>query len=313
MNQEQENTILNKKNVIGIGHGNKWIGGKNTGQEALLIFVERKEDISKLHPNDVIPKEINGKITDVVGKCGELMPLVLSQKIRPVTPGYSCGHVDVTAGTIGGFFMDKNNEIVGLTNNHVGANNNLARIGSYIIQPGRYDNPNYGNNIIGTLKNFKSLNDRDKTLLNVYLTYKIGRKIKKTKIKSGLNFNLEDSAIFRTNTQIEKSIPTIGKIKGFNYFIGLYEKVQKTGRTTEYNTGTIISVSTTIQIRYDNSVLTFRDQLVTTAMAQGGDSGSLLCDMSGNVTGLLFAGSNSITIHNKIIYPVSTYGLKILN
>jgi hypothetical protein len=46
---------------------------------------------------------------------------------------------------------------------------------------------------------------------------------------------------------------------------------------------------------------TFEDQIITTPMSQGGDSGSLL--VAGNTSksiGLLFAGSAESTIHNEI-------------
>jgi hypothetical protein len=48
-------------------------------------------------------------------------------------------------------------------------------------------------------------------------------------------------------------------------------------------------------------------------MSEGGDSGSLLLDMNNNIVGLLYAGSNTITLHNKIKYPRDKYGLKIYN
>ncbi len=46
---------------------------------------------------------------------------------------------------------------------------------------------------------------------------------------------------------------------------------------------------------------TFEKQIVTTAMSQGGDSGSLLMANSGSLAvGLLFGGSEQATIHNPI-------------
>jgi len=45
----------------------------------------------------------------------------------------------------------------------------------------------------------------------------------------------------------------------------------------------------------------FTNQILTTNMSKGGDSGSLLVDGEGNkAVGLLFAGSDEVTIHNPI-------------
>jgi hypothetical protein len=67
----------------------------------------------------------------------------------------------------------------------------------------------------------------------------------------------------------------------------------------------------TVNVAYDAGVFTFEDQIITSAMSQGGDSGSLLLDMSQQIVGLLFAGSNSVTIHNPIQYPKDQWGLEI--
>ncbi len=44
----------------------------------------------------------------------------------------------------------------------------------------------------------------------------------------------------------------------------------------------------------------FKNQILTTNMSAGGDSGSLLVDYGGRAVGLLFAGSWAITVHNHI-------------
>jgi hypothetical protein len=42
------------------------------------------------------------------------------------------------------------------------------------------------------------------------------------------------------------------------------------------------------------------DQIVTSNISQGGDSGSLVLDENNNAVGLLFAGSDKATIFNRI-------------
>jgi hypothetical protein len=77
--------------------------------------------------------------------------------------------------------------------------------------------------------------------------------------------------------------------------------IQKSGRTTGFTSGAIQQVDATVQVSYGmGQVATFTDQLVAGAMSAGGDSGSAVLDEGGRVIGLLFAGSESTTIINRI-------------
>jgi V8-like Glu-specific endopeptidase len=53
----------------------------------------------------------------------------------------------------------------------------------------------------------------------------------------------------------------------------------------------------------------FEDQVLTTAIAQGGDSGSAVLNENNQVIGLLFAGSDAIAIVNKIANVIEGLGL----
>ena len=60
--------------------------------------------------------------------------------IRPAPGGVSIGHKDITAGTLGMLVQDKETgEILILSNNHILANSNDAKIGDRIMQPGPHD------------------------------------------------------------------------------------------------------------------------------------------------------------------------------
>jgi hypothetical protein len=86
--------------------------------------------------------------------------------------------------------------------------------------------------------------------------------------------------------------------------------VRKSGRTTGFTTGTITATNVTVSIRYRRGcnsggqfTITFTNQIATGNMSAGGDSGSLTLsndDGSPNPVGLLFAGSSTTTIHNRI-------------
>ncbi len=82
-------------------------------------------------------------------------------------------------------------------------------------------------------------------------------------------------------------------------------RVRKFGRTTGYTEGHITLLNATVNVAYSTAKGTktarFVGQVITEAMSQGGDSGSLICDVDNNkAVGLLFAGSNLATIFTPI-------------
>lgn len=297
-----EDFLLNKKNVVGVGIGQKWTNGRNTGDDAIVVFVSEKKSGSVLSKNDIIPSVIDGVKTDVIGRTGSFRSQSLVEKVRPIKPGYSCGHPKVTAGTIGGFFNDFNGNVVGLSNSHVLANAGIgAKRGDMIYQPGTYDGGGT-NDYVGNLKYHRGLassrgvayNHADR--IHVY------------------GYNFEDSAVMSVDVDYDDEIPTIGFINDFREGdLDIGEMVQKTGRTTGFTSSNIIATNVTVSVDYGFDVLRFKDQIITGVMSQGGDSGSLGLDVDNNVIGLLFAGSNNATIFNRIRYPKASYGLTIIN
>lgn len=292
--QSNNNSLLNKQGVEGTAIGEKWIDGRPTGEQAILIFVQKKHSEHAIaDPNvltaytakDLIPKEIEGIRTDVI-EVGHITKQVgFRSNIRPVQPGYSCGHGQITAGTIGGIFLDKNNKPVLLSNNHVIANENIAKIGDPIYQPGPADQRIRKSNIIGHLAKFAKIKRRN---------------------------NIQDSAIAYVDPNIVNDIyPEINqRLSGFAG-VQVGQSVQKCGRTTGYTTGRILGLNASFTIQYDFGMARFDQCIVISAMSQGGDSGSIIQDMAGNAVGLLFAGSNKVTIANPIDIVRQYYGLQI--
>ena len=77
--------------------------------------------------------------------------------------------------------------------------------------------------------------------------------------------------------------------------------VKKSGRTTGFTTGTIQQIDVTSTVTHgSNKTATFVDQLMAGAMSAGGDSGSAVLNDQNELVGLLFAGSNSTTLFNRI-------------
>ena len=97
-----------------------------------------------------------------------------------------------------------------------------------------------------------------------------------------------------------------GEIRGIGTVSGTKEatigmSVRKSGRTTDLTTGTVMLLNATVNVAYGAKTARFAGQVITSAMSQGGDSGSLIVDGTENrAVGLLFAGSAQATIFNPI-------------
>ena len=77
---------------------------------------------------------------------------------RPLRIGTSVGHAAVTAGTLGSFAVRRaTGEMVILSANHVLANENRAKAGQAILQPGRFDGGRRPRAQIGALLEFVPL------------------------------------------------------------------------------------------------------------------------------------------------------------
>lgn len=82
-------------------------------------------------------------------------------------------------------------------------------------------------------------------------------------------------------------------------------RVRKFGRTTGYTEGNVTLLNATVNVAYSTNqgqkTARFVGQVITEAMSQGGDSGSLIVDAAENkAVGLLYAGSNLATIFTPI-------------
>lgn len=298
-----EEDFLQKKNVVGVGIGQKWTNGINTKEDAILVFVDNKKRKNELSSDGLIPTSVNGVKTDVVGRSGCFKAQgIYTNKIRPVTPGYSVGHPIITAGTIGGIFRDFNDEIVALSNSHVLANcGRYVNRGDKIYQPGVYDGGG-SNDSVGKLKYHRGLavGSRGVAWNNADRHHIYG-------------YNFEDSAVMSIDVDVDHKIPVVGFIKDFREdTLTVGETLQKSGRTTGYTTASVIATGVTANVDYGFATLRFRDQIATNAMSSGGDSGSVTLDANNNVVGLLFAGSDTVTLHNRIRYPRASYGLQII-
>lgn len=302
--QSCEQDLKKLKNVAGVGIGYKWVNGVPTDQTAIIVFVERKirkGAISKFSAVDMIPEEIDGIPTDVI-EVGHITKQTFASKVRPIKPGYSVGHADITCGTIGGFFIDKDGDHVILSNNHVLANENKANIGDLIYQPGPSDAQ-----FTAALLGFNDAPAKLPYFANL-----------KDFVQLTSDNNTQDSAIAKVHPSfieagmIDLVYPAVNRpLNGFAT-AQANMSVQKMGRTSGYTTGRIISDNASFTVSYDFGDATFDDCIVCSAMSKGGDSGSIIFDMDMNAVALLFAGSPKVTIASPILNVVKRYGLQAI-
>lgn len=282
--------------VVSVGWGYKIKGGKQLGRECLVVGVERKRRL--IWPRHKVPVRIEGFETDVV-EVGKIVappppegpPLALQDrkgKWRPAPGGVSIGHPQITAGTLACLVRVKGKQGWRiLSNNHVLANSNAGRIGDPIYQPGVAD----GGAVAHTIAKLEAFEP----------------------INFGGAPNYADCAIALPAEQMDVSpdILDIGLPVGYTEAeLGL--RVRKSGRTTGVNENFVQQVNAVAQVTYPGGRQAyFEDQIITGYMAAGGDSGSVVLDMQNRIVGLLFAGSDQITVVSPFKHVVDALDLDI--
>lgn len=291
-------------NVTLVGKGKKVTKGLNTGRGAVVIGVTRKLPTTLLGKREILPSIYKGVETDVI-EVGEIRAL-RTTKHRPAPGGVSIGHPKVTAGTLGMVIRSSDTRYI-LSNNHVLANSNNAQIGDPVYQPGVHDGGGEGDTI-AHLVDFMPIGfSEESTCPIANLVVNICNWIagvfnRQTRLKAVAEpVNLVDCAIALpvNDADVSDEILEIGIPSGFAT-VEVGDKVKKSGRTTGLNYGVVTIIDATARVNYGVGTAMFAEQIITTKLAEGGDSGSVVLNEENSVIGLLFAGSESITIVNDI-------------
>jgi hypothetical protein len=318
--RENRYQLLTRANVVATGIGYKFSVGQKTPALSIICSVSQKLPSSKLSAREMIPSSIGGLPTDVV-QTGMIRAFQShTARYRPAPGGVSIGHKDITAGTLG-CLVKKGGDFFILSNNHVLANSNAAQIGDAILQPGPYDGGRFPEDHIANLEAFIPISFTGgpsgcttaagiANLLNS-IAKAMGSDARLLAITTQAEDNLVDAAIARplNPADVKDEILEIGPLSG----VGSGElgmAIKKSGRTTALTTGEIQQVDVTANVQYgDNKIARFTDQLLAGAMSQGGDSGSAVLDTQNRLIGLLFAGSDTTTIINRIEHVFSALGV----
>lgn len=302
--------LIRKKNVVLIIDGKKEVGGAITGRDSIRVGVISKVPMKLLKPKDRIPKRVNGMETDVF-VTPEIHAFVdRTTRYRPMPGGVSVGHPAVSAGTGTPILFPGHKELLILSNDHVLANSNDAEIGDQTWQPGKADG---GSPIdtIGHLSKFAPIHFEDEESICpiarflVWLANSLAGVLgRKTRIPPPQSFQLNavDCAVSipLDPADVSDEILDIGKPTGFTV-AKVGDAIKKSGRTSELNHGTVQSTNGIARVNYGGGrIAVFADQIITTKIADPGDSGSVVLNEDNKVVGLLFGGSDAITVVNKI-------------
>jgi len=308
--------LIQQDNVVGVGLGYKETKGRLTDRMSMVVLVRQKLPEAQLSRAELIPPTILSVETDII-EVGELVALSRVQKHRPAMPGISIGHYRITAGTLGAIVKDaKTAQVLILSNNHVLANTSnaldgRARPGDPILQPGPHDGGGR-DDLIARLERFVPI-----ITLRMAPTCSVARSVENAtnavlrRIHSAYNVrfykkmekeNLVDAAVARpiTNDLVTPEIMDIGVVTE-TAVASPGMVVKKSGRTSGLTTGVVRAVNASVKILMgDLGEAIFIEQIVTTPMAQPGDSGSLVVDSNNRAVGLLSAGSQQATVCNSI-------------
>lgn len=304
--EDKEEELLNKENVQYVSIGNKYKDGKDTGEESVVIGVKKKKKEEELSDKEIVPSKIDRFKTDVQ-EVGEIRAppkereMGIVQKIkdffspfstnhkdkyRPFPLGVSIGHEDITAGTSSFILVDRETaDEFPASNNHVLAKSNKGDPGDPIIQPGLIDGGG-SDTKVGELENY-------------------------IKIKDGVKVDL---AWFKASEKYDNRVLGVeGKI-GSVYSPKVNDELIKSGRTTGVTKGKVKQKQASIKVKYPHETVLLKDQIIVDDFSEGGDSGSAVFYKEGNIlhpSGLLFAGSDRITVVNDIDNVIKESGMNI--
>lgn len=291
--------IIASPNIVGVGISEKRTRGRGTGTLAVTFYCERKLPLADLRGDEAVPPALPEVVggpqvvpTDVV-ELGRLVPEAGPfAKRNPVTPGFSIGHFNIGAGTLGAL-VSKSGQILLLSNSHVLADSGKGKKGDAIIFPGQVDSGANPADLVGQLEDFVPFT------VGPDLVNRVDCAVAKP-LKSRLS-------------DLRAEIRLLGLPKGtIKPKRGM--KVTKSGRTTGKTTGTIIDVNFRFVLTYPGvGDVGYIDQVLCTRYTNSGDSGSLVLDVkSGKAVGLHFAGANGGSVFNPIHDVLSALGVTLV-
>ncbi len=315
--ERYQKSILKKANVVGVGIGYKKVKQKKTDMLSIAVLVEKKLPLALLRRRDVIQGKLEGISTDVQ-EIGSVKALSLkaeermrTERWRPAPGGVSIGHYKVSSGTLGAIITDKrSSEKLILSNNHVLADSNMARIGDPVLQPGPFDGGKRRDEIAYVHRVVPlsfSVDPAAGSLASaaawgINLFFRVSgadHRLIPVRICDEENTVDAAAALPLMESIIQDKILSIGVLKGTKR-AELGMTVEKSGRTTGYSIGVVDLVETTIIVHYSyQKTALFSHQIGMNLTTNSGDSGAVVASQN-RAVGLLFARSKNVSFCNPI-------------
>jgi hypothetical protein len=248
----------------------------STSEYQLAVRIQHPLLWNSPEVDSICKKAANEVDLRLIGSIRPLRNSVYQGIRRPLILGCSVGETQITAGTLGAFAQDRiTGKVQILSNNHVLANENQAKIGDSILQPGRFDNGVAPANVVASLTRFVPLlwgkpNSVDCAVAS---------------IDGDVNF---DPSSLHNGQRLAG-----GRTSSFNGS----ETVYKIGRTTGYTKGIVTAIEVdNITVSYDHGTAVFDSQIEIQGtgkgpFAAGGDSGALAFDSDNDAFGIVFGGT----------------------
>lgn len=314
--------LMKRMNVVACGVGYKISQGQPTADPSVVVSVTQKMPRHMLPEDEVIPPELEDIPTDVV-QTGEIRALALNRqgRVRPVRPGISIAHVSGSAGTVA-CVVTRGGKPYLLSNNHVLAMLNDGQPGDAVLQPGPVDGGTLLD-AVGTLSDYIPLRFTDEAVQPPSEEPPVGEPKGCAALIGGIFgavgqvshpttaqpavlgspvYNYVDAALVDMAETVDVS-PDIVDVGGPP--LGTAEpalgmRLIKSGRTTGLTQGTIVQFAVTVDVKYGDRTARFANQIMATPLSQPGDSGSLVLNYERSAVGLLFSGSELVTVINPI-------------
>jgi hypothetical protein len=287
--------VFEDPNIVGVGVSEKLTVGKKTGELSLCFYVEKKVSKKRVSADKLVPpvmRSPDGRavFTDVKA-IGRIAPQV-NKKAKPIQSGFSVGHVDISAGTVGAI-VSKGKKLFILSNSHVLADSGMGKIGDKVVYPGPLDKGKLPGSLAGTLAKF-------------------------VKFKTGGEFvNHVDAALCAIDAlRLDDLNLSIRGVTGLPKTIEAVRgmKVMMRGRTSGDSEGEVEDVDFRVIVDYDGvGSVGFVEQVLCTRYSKPGDSGSVIVDKaSRKIVGLHFAGANGGSVFNPIADVIKALGFKFV-
>jgi lysozyme len=271
--------------IQGFGIAERTVGGEETGELVLKIYVDRITPDHSI-PAEISVPDINTPVPIDVEAIGRIEPQAHTTSERPARGGSNISHVRGHTGTLGCLVQKRNipGSVYILSSAHVMALSGAAESADQILQPSADHGGTVANDVIAVLDQWIPLDASDERFPNP-----VDAAVAKAVAAVRADIGGTSSPL-----QIEGVTP-VGR--GFN--VTIY------GAQSGPTPGRVIDRHFRVRLTYPTQdglsrVVSLYDQVLCKASTQPGDSGAIVLDQFNFVAGLHIAGSGSWSVFTPI-------------